>query len=201
MIRLFTIVALTLLLSFAPSPAKAAPKQRPATGSGFLVIRPLTPQRPADIATLALYRAPGVERITGISAAGLPGLAPVMTPRPGEQMLAVTGKKGNWLRVAYDDAGREGWLAMARYWEYTPWEAFLPGQTVRLLAGLKKGCYSLRNAAGDAAGQLSTLTGKTPLRVVHTTGDWIMVTVDRTSSGWIRWRDVDGRFTISVSAS
>jgi len=190
---------MSLLLSFSPLPAKAAPQQRPATGSGLLVIRPLTPKRAADIADLALYRAPEVGRISNMNAAGLPGLAPGMTPRPGEYLLAVTGKKGSWLRIAYDDAGREGWLEMPRYWEYTPWEKFLPGQTVRLLAGLKKDCYNLRDQAGDAAGQLYSLTGKTPLRVVQTRGDWIMVAVDSKAAGWLRWRDSDGRFLISVN--
>jgi hypothetical protein len=200
-IRFFTIVALFLLVPFAPLPAKATPTQRPATGSGLLTIKPLTPQRTTDIANLAIYRAPGVERIRNVNAAELPGLTPVMSPRPGEYLQAVTGKKGNWLRIAYDDAGREGWLEMARYWEYTPWEKFFPGQTIRLLAGLKRSCYSLRVHAGDAASQLSALTGKTPLRVMQTNGDWLMVTIDRNVSGWIRWRDSDGRFLISVDAS
>ena len=53
------------------------------------------------------------------------------------------GKKGSWLKIAYDDAGREGWLEHgARAGSTSPGRSSCPAALVRLLPGLKKGFYA-----------------------------------------------------------
>jgi hypothetical protein len=121
-----------------------------------------------------------------------------MEGRSGESALAVMGKKGDWLRVAYDEAGHEGWLAMPRYWEYSPWRVFLKGRSARLLPGLKKEFYLLRREPASTSPQLDTLSRQKNLRIIEIRDEWALVLVDLTTHGWLRWKDNDGRFTISI---
>ncbi|HEY6839359.1 MAG TPA: hypothetical protein VI389_11490, partial [Geobacteraceae bacterium] len=124
------VIALFVPLSCWGAPAKP----RPAAGIGLVIIRPLSPPRYADISSVTLYREPGVGRVGTLATKILPGLAPVIAATDkGETVLAVLGKKGNWLRVAYDDAGHEGWLALARPWRYLGWDDYLRGRRARLL--------------------------------------------------------------------
>jgi len=110
----------------------------------------------------------------------------------------VIRRKGKWLRIIYDDADREGWLTPDRYWEFAPWPAFLKGRQARMLPGLKKGFYALRSEPADAGLKLAQLSKDSSLRIIQVEGNWAMVIVDLTQSGWIRWRDDDGRFVLAV---
>ncbi len=194
---LFRTLIISLLLALSALPALGVVKSRPFSGNGLLVIRPFPPQR-GDLPPLAVYREPGVERITDLDCRELPPLAPVITAHTAEYPVAVTGKRGDWLRIAYDDAGREGWLKMPRYWEYAPWGSFLKGRGARLLPGLKKDFYLLRREPSPASQQLETLSRQKNLRIIEIKEDWALVLVDLSAYGWLRWRDGDGRFLISI---
>lgn len=187
-----------LCLALLPFPSLAAPQPRPFTGSGMLLIRPFPPELPAGLVPIVLYREPGVGRIAELTANQLPSLDTVRGPVGGARPVAVMGKKGNWLRIAYDDAGREGWVEAARRWEYLPWDAFLPGRSARFLPGLKKGEYVLRASPIETAPQLPPLTGGESLRLIEVQDDWALAAVDTGLRGWLRWRDRDGRFRITV---
>jgi len=195
---LLRTLALFILLALSALPAFGAPTPRPFCGEGLLIIRPFTPERDHDIRALAIYAEPGVERVTELDSGKLPSLAQVIEGRSGEATLAVMGKKGNWLRVAYDEAGHEGWLEMPRYWEYSPWRVFLKGRRARLLPGLKKEFYLLRREPSSTSPQLDTLSRQKNLRIIEIRDEWALVLVDLTTPGWLRWKDNDGRFTISV---
>jgi hypothetical protein len=108
------------------------------------------------------------------------------------------GKKGNWMRIAYDDAGREGWVEMARWWDYTTWEDFLKGRSARLLPGLKKGVYALRAVPSETSLLTGPLSVREKLRLIEIRGDWALVISDSGLSGWLPWRDGDGRFQINL---
>lgn len=192
------IATLSLLLLLALPAHGAPPKPRPYTGSGMLIIRsPASPDSDQQC-TLVLYREPEVGRVAEPACGTLPLLTQVMEPPAGEYPVAVMGKKGGWLKIAYDQAGREGWLRMARVWDYLPWEEFLPGRTARLLPGLKKAYYELRCGSAAAAQELGTLTPESTVRIDRIEGDWMHVTVAPQTAGWLRWRDEGGRFLIAV---
>lgn len=163
-----------------------------------MIIRPMTPQRGDEIATLIFYREPGVQRLMEKRVVDIPQLDPSLSLRPGEYRLAASARAGEWVKVAFDDAGREGWLEMQRYWEYTPWDSYLKGRGVKLLQGLKKEYYELLKEPQDYSPLLSTLAKEKNLRIIQIKGDWAMAIVDLTSFGWFRWRDRDGRFLIMV---
>jgi len=191
------IISLTLLL-FALPVHGAPPMPRFYTGSGLLIIRPPATQGPDTSGALVLYREPGVGRVEEPVYGELPLLLQVMDVPAGEYPVAVMGKKGRWLKIAYDEAGRSGWVEMARHWEYISWEEFLSGRTARFLPRLKKGYYLLRRDPSPAAQELDTLTTENAVRIDRVDGDWMLVTADLHTAGWLRWRDEDGRFLITV---
>lgn len=195
---LLRILLICLYITPIAQPALAAPKPRPFSDEGLLIIRPTPPQANEASCNLEIYREPGVERITDLECSDLPSLDPVIMSRPGEYPVAVTGKKLDWLQIAYDDAGREGWLEISRSWDYWNWSSFLKGRSARLLPGLKKDLYLLRSEPSSGSPQLDTLSRQKSLRIVEIQDDWALVLVDFTSYGWLRWRDNDGRFAISI---
>ena len=188
-----TLFALLLIVTLAAPVPCAPPKPRPYTGIAALVLH-LPLAQPVANPTIVLYQEPGVGRIGEFPLTRLPRFA-----LADGTLLAVMGKKGKWLKVAYDEAGREGWLESARSWECQPWEQFLRGRLVRLLPGIRKEYHTLRNEPSDSASQLDPSSGQhDALRVIEVKGDWAMVMAGTAFYGWLRWRDADGRFLISI---
>ena len=89
-------------------------------------------------------------------------------------------------------------MALARPWRYLTWEELLKGRAVRLLPGLRKGDCDLHGAPIESSSQRDTLSRQRSLRIVQVDGDWALVLVDLAVTGWVRWRDGDGRFLVAV---
>jgi len=183
----------TLLVSLAGA---APPPLRPDTGMGLLLVRtgPSLEVPPE----LILYGEPGVGRIAEKSAATLPHLALPLKAPPGEFPLVVTARKGGWLKVIHDDAGRSAWVEPRRAWPFVPWDEILRGREARLLRGLKKPYYVPRGGPDDTAPGLEPLTSERTFRIIDMDGDRIRVLMDQAIMGWLRWRDEDGRFLITL---
>jgi hypothetical protein len=185
--RLLLIAALLLVLS-AGAAHPAPPRPRPYSGCGVLALKPYAG---ADRVSVSLYEEPGVLRISEIDGSALPRLSG-SGPEP---LVAVSARKGVWTRLAYDDAGREGWVEQARAWEYLTWQEFLPDRQVRILPGMKKGLYSLRSEPREGGAERGTLARDQAVRILQVEDDWARL---QTPSGWFRWRDGDGRLTVSL---
>jgi SH3-like domain-containing protein len=190
----FIITSLLFLFIFTLPVLGAPPKPRPYSGSGLLLIRTTPLHHPETAPRLILYREPGIGRIAEMTAADLPLLVQVLGTTDGENPVAVMATKGAWLKIAYDEAGRQGWIEMEVSWQYTPWEEFLPGRVVRLLPGLKKGAGALRSEPSSSAVELATLSPAGDGRAELIRGDWLRIRIDPQTSGWLRWRDESGRF-------
>lgn len=194
------ILIASLLLLLLALPAFGAPvKARPYAGNALLIIHPPAFREPDKPAALIVYRDPEIGRIAELTCDALPLLSRVIALPIGEYPVAVLGKKGTWLKIAYDDAGREGWLEMARRWEYIPWDEFLPGRTARLLPGLKKGFYAVRQTPDEAAAEIEVLPPEKAFRILEVMAGWVRVETGAASSGWLQWQDNGSRFLISVS--
>jgi len=175
------------LVALGPAAAQAAPPPpRPYAGQGVLALHP-APW--AERAPIPVYREPGLQRI----AEPEPGALPRLAGDGGEPLVAVQAR-GGWLRVAYDDAGREGWLKPPRGWEYRPWEEFLPGRLVRVFPGMKKALYALRGEPREGGAETGALARDQEVRVLRVEEDWAQL---QAPWGWFRWRDGDGRLTVS----
>jgi hypothetical protein len=188
-----------LCLVLTPVAALAATQPRPFSGCGVLIIRPFNSENPGNPATLTFYREPGVERVAVRPVNEIPTLSSILPLPAPEYPLAVMGKRGNWMLIAYDDAGREGWVEAARWWEYCPWEDFLKGRVARLLPDLKKDEYALHEGPSQKSPQTAPLTGLEELRLIEVREEWALVITDSGLQGWLDWRDGDGRFRISVA--
>lgn len=196
------LVYLSLLLLFLLSgPAAAAPAvPRPYAGIGLAIIRPGLPQENTLPERLVLYREPGVGRAADKAAAEIPLLTRIIPTGPGEFPVAVLAKKGTWLKVAYDDGGRSGWLEMQRRWDYVAWEDFLPGKRFSLLPGLRKEFYRVVAGPVPSAAEVAMGAPRQEQRMEKLQRDWLASPLPDGSFGWLRWRDESGRFLIALPA-
>jgi hypothetical protein len=190
-----------LVLTLGTTPALGAPpKPRPVAGSGIVILRAPAQQETAAGGWIILYREPGIGRIAEKSLRELPLLTQIVGDADGEYPVAVMGKRGAWLKISYDDAGREGWVEMERRWHYTSWEDFLQGRAVRILPGLKKGYALLRKEPSPSAGEVAPVSPDRALRIELVQGDWLRIGFTPQTVGWLRWRDENGRFLVSIPA-
>ncbi len=195
-------VTLLLLITLPLFSAHGAPpKPRPLAGSGILLIRPAPSTETGTTATLVVYREPSVGRIVELAYDKLPLLSRAIALPAGEYAVAVLGRKGDWAKIAYDEAGREGWVELARRWRYIPWSEFLPGRSARLMQGLKKDFYTVRQKPDETSAEVATLPPLKEFRILGAEGVWIRVGAGGALSGWLRWRDGNGRFLISDTRS
>ena len=192
---LFLIILLLAVHTACAAPS-APMKMRPYTGIGMLML----PVAGADLnAPLPLYEEPGLARLGSLNLARIPRYDWIFGATSAAAPLIVTGRKGPWLRVAYDDAGREAWLNPPRAGTFQAWDYYLKDNVSRLLPGLQNKYYQLYQSPGRTV--LASLTPGQFLKVLRLENDWAMVLSDQNSLGWLRWRDEDGRLLIGVSSA
>lgn len=181
-----------MLLAFTAGAVGAAPAaHRPYSGSGVLLLKESPGGQPE---TVALYRQPGVERITAV----VPPSLPHLQAEPDATLVAVYERRRGWSRVALDDAGRQGWMQDERSWRYLEWREFLPGRSVRVLPGMKKEWYQVKNAPGAAGSVAGAVSRDQRVRVLEVEDAWARL---ETPAGWMRWRDPDGRLTVATEVA
>jgi hypothetical protein len=191
--------ALIFFLMFLSCSSAFASKQAaPFAGMGVLVVRPCLPENDSCNAPLAIYEYPGIKRIAEINYMQIPGLSTFNGVSSGAASIAVMNKRGDWLQISIDEAGRRGWIKKDKLWKYMPWSDFLKGRRAVLLPGLRESGYTLRKDAADLSGGLETLSPGQDMQILDIDGDWANVMVKGPQTGWVRWRGGDGRFMISL---
>lgn len=193
-----SLTILAVLISLCPMLAAARPAPRPETGIGLLVVRPAAGDAASVPAPLVIYREPGIGRLGARSPAKMHSLTTVVRTASGEYPLTVTATRLDWLKIVYDDAGREGWIEEQRPWTFARWDDYLRGKAAHLLWGLRKPYYQLRGGPEEGAPERATLTPERQLRIIEVAGDRVRVLVDLTTMGWLRWRDEDGRILLAI---
>jgi len=190
LILFFLSVSIVSAESAASPPA---PKMRPYAGIGIL-------QLPIDASDsgepIPLYEEPALSRLGELNRAKIPPFDWIFSESNEFLPLIVMARKGAWLRVSYDDAGREAWLNPPRRIVFQSWELFFKGRISRLLPGLQKKYYQLFQQPDGTA--LAVLTNNQPFKVLSFENDWAMVLIDQDTLGWLRWRDEDGRLLLGV---
>lgn len=165
---------------------------RPYSGIGILQI----PDN-SQLSEILTYEEPGIKRMPPTSLATAKELTGWLLEARGLTVsLLVTAARGGWLRVELDDSGRQGWLRPERTWHFSSWEVFLKGKTIRFLRNSPKKHLQLHDKPeGKLIGNLSE---KPLMKVIIASGDWAYVIIGDADSGWIRWRETDGRLLTAV---
>ena len=189
-------IALVILLPTCLNAATAPVKMRPYTGIGILLLSVVPGVDGAKPDPLYLYEQPAISRLGELNGGTVPPYDWIFGMSNSKLPLIVTSRKGNWLRVVYDDAGREAWLMPRRQGAFHPWDNFFKGQLGRLLPGLRKQFYQLFQEPGK--GELQTQISKKSFKIIKIEEDWALVMPDQNSLGWLRWRDDDGRLLIGL---
>jgi hypothetical protein len=192
-------LAIILLLSAAAtaSPQQAPQLMRPYSGIGVLLLAAEKSRNNGPQEPLYLYEEPAVLRIGALDSGQAPPYEWIFSRNASRLTLIVTARKEEWLRVAYDDAGRLGWLDPRQRGIFQSWDILLKGKACRLLSGLRKQYYQMFRQPGAKPLTLPTLP-KLSFKVLKLDGDWALVMPDQSTLGWLRWRDEDGRLLISV---
>jgi hypothetical protein len=181
-------------VSDAATQSAPKPKLRPSTGIGILQIDISA----ADSAEpLYLYDEPALSRRGTLNLGTVPPFEYIFGSGSTVLPVVVTARKGTWLRVAYDDAGRESWLNPSRKNVYLPWDSFFKMHICRVLPGLQKKYYQLYQAPGRPA--LAVMLTTHAFKVLRLDNDWAHILLEQTTLGWVRWRDEDGRLLIGIS--
>lgn len=145
---------------------------------------------------MKLYEEPGLSRVGILNSSRISGNEWIFGLSDGTLPLIVSARKGDWLRVFYDDAGREAWIDARSKGRFQSWEQFLKLQTGHMLPALQPQYYHmLRQPGGEL---LATLTPKQLFRVLKLENAWGMVLTEQSQIGWVRWCDSDGRLTIGT---
>ena len=196
-IALLVWLAAPVAAPVAAPAASSPPKVRPYTGIGILTF---SNPSPAEEPLYPLYEDPGLARIGLLAPGAFPGNAWIFGEQFRHAPVIVTGRKDAWLKVVYDDAGREGWLKPGTAGSYQPWEQFLKSRMVTALPGIQKKYLQLYHQPGGVP--LAPLTARQAFRVVRLEQDWaLVVPPDQGTLGWLRWRDEDGRLLFGIVAA
>jgi hypothetical protein len=171
-----------------------SPQMRPYAGIGLVVFPTIGPPEKQNL-QLQLYEEPGLSRIKLLISSTLPGNEPVFGLQEGAPLI-VSVRKGEWLRIFFDDAGREAWINPRDKGHFQSWELYLKQHTGRMLPALQPKYYQLLQQPDGK--QLATLAPKQVFKVLKLDGSWGMVLTDKGQMGWLRWRDSDGRLTVGA---
>lgn len=181
---------LSIVLKITVCESASPPRMRPYTGVGLVLFTQNGNSVPQDL-QIPLYEEPGILRVGMLNSSKLPGNEWIFDYKGLAAPLIVSARKGDWLRVFYDDAGREGWISPDSRGRFVSWEQFLKLQTNHLLSGLQSQYYQLLQKPGGKV--LLTLTPKQVFKVLKVENSWSMVMVGQAQIGWLRWSDDDSR--------
>ena len=168
---------------------------RPYTGIGVFVFSQ-SGAIPDQNLQSPLFEEPGLLRVGMLNNSRVSGNEWIFGGPAAASPLVVSARKGEWLRVFYDDAGREAWVEPRYIGHFQTWEQFLKLQTGRMLPGLQPQYYQIQQQPGGTP--RGTLTSKLVFKVLKLEESWAMVLTEQSQLGWLRWRDNDGRLTIGT---
>lgn len=199
-ISLFLLIPLLLPAFLSPVFAAAPVKARPLSGIGVLVMQSRLPGSLGQIRKLQLYKEPMLGRLAPLPVDRLPKLAPYIASAEGVAYAIVISLRPGWLRLLYDDAERGGWVERRKAGEFLKWEQFLAGRAITMLPGIRQEYCQLRSEPSPASPPLATIGKNEPVTVVRVGEYWVQVSRGDSLTGWLRWRDDNGRLLVAINS-
>ena len=188
------LILFTLLCLITP-PAAGAPQLPPPAGRWVLIIPP------SDATAAVTFREyPGVRRMENLAGTltELPSLSPAVSAPRGGLVLALLSLREGYARVTLSPSGQTGWIKVRPGWQIAPWERFLPGRTVRLRGGVRDAARQLHRTPAEAGEVTGSVPAGSPLAAAEVRDDWLLVRCGGAVTGWLRWRNGDGRLLVTV---
>ena len=186
---------LVTLLCLISLPAAGGPQLPPPAGRWVLIIPP------SDATAAVTFREyPGARRLESVAKAlaELPSLSPAVSAPGGGLVLALLSLREGYARVALSPSGQTGWIQVRPGWQIAPWERFLPGRTVRLRGGVRDAARQLHRTPAETGEVTGSVPTSSPLTAAEVRDDWLLVRSGDTATGWLRWRNGDGRLLVTV---
>lgn len=194
-ILLLIFCSFCYLLQMVTTTEAAPQKMRPYTGIGLLLLK-INPGMDSMVEPLFLYEQPGIFPSGELNASKLPSHDWIFDADAALLPLFVMSRKGSWLEVVYDDAGREAWLNPGRRGIFKNWPVFLKGKTGHMLPGLQKKHYQLLTQS--SGGIRLPISPKEHFKIIRIENDQALVMLNPQTLGWLNWRDEDGRLLVKV---
>ena len=176
MVMRILAVAIILSLICSGEPSRAAFLRDAALQRDWHPGAGVFADRTMPYRTLNIYKEPGISRMGMLKSVKCPDTVWSAGKAPP---LIVSARKGDWLRVSYDDAGREAWMDPQRRGAFQSWEQFLKRQTGRMLPGVPAVLSAASAARQTAPGPM---TARQMFKVVKLENAWGMVMTDQTRS-------------------
>lgn len=177
----------------APAP-RFTPKPRPAAGIGILTLK--KPHAESQ-ETIILYEEPGLIRTAAIDPLFAAPFEHIFGSHSSVRHLIVTARKQEWLKVIYDDAGREGWLKTNFGADFKPYADWLRQPLTQILPGLQKKYYELHRTADGT--HIGNLPPKQNFKILAIRNSWAQILTEQNQFGWLQWKDDDGRLLIGIA--
>ena len=168
---------------------------RPYTGIGVFVFSQSESVTKREL-QIPLYNEPGLSRVGILNSSKLSVNEWIFGLSEENPPLIVSARKGDWLQVFYDDAGREAWIEQHNRGHLLSWEQFLKLQTCRMLPGLQPPFYQLLQQIDGKS--VATLTPKQIFKVLKLENGWSMILTEQGQLGWLKWQDNDRRLTMGI---
>lgn len=194
-----SMVALLVTPVFVQSapPLASSARMRPYSGIGVVLLA-VSPESGAEpYETLQRYDEPGMVRRGELDISAIPRHEWIFGPGSATVPLVVMARKGAWLKVVYDDGGREAWINPGKRGVFQAWEQFFKGRDGRMLPGLQKRYYQLYRQPGSGQA-LASVSPRQVFKMILLDGGWAAVMPDPNTLNWLRWRDEDGRLLIGL---
>jgi len=180
--------------AMAAAPPRFIPKPRPVAGIGILTIHKHAAEKQESI---VLYQEPGLMRTAAINPVDPSPFEHVFGNHSSRRYLIVTKRHQQWVKVIYDDAGREGWLKPDFGSEFNHYADWLRQPVTRLLPALQKKYYQLHRTEDGA--HTGNITPKQNFKILKVHNSWAQVLTEQNQLAWLQWKDDDGHLLIGLA--
>lgn len=129
----------------------------------------------------------------------------ILIPQKQLGYVFATDCDEDWVEIIYDKTNnRKGWVLKEDSFQFMPWITFynMYGRKYGLitLISTQKEVMTVYSQPEESAQQIAKIHHPKQIRLTSTEGNWALVTIldteNNTYTGYIQWRDINGKYYI-----